>query len=727
MKKILSLVTAAAMLCALSLPAAAESTGTDQRLKTVTQTVKETLDLDTSAYTNFNGNLMENALAPVWSLNWSGAEQNLSISAGEDGRILSYYLSDDSYYQDQDLQDMTFPQGSREAAQKAAQAFLDRVLKKDLETASLEENDSPDALGRTSYSFSGNIQLNGVDSPLWVSLQVRASDNTIIRFTRDDLQSRYIGGVPSGQADVSGTAAGESLKGLLSLRLEYVLNEDGKTASLVYLPNNMDSYYVDAHTGELVNLTELQAKLYQNGTLGGKGAAESASPAADNGALTEAEQSGVEKLAGVLSKEDLDKKLRAIPELGLAGYTLAQASYFVKEKDTDSAQPPVSVSLTYGKQDADGALWRKSVSVDGRTGALKSLWSSIPWDENASRPVDEAAAQRKAEAFLKTYYGQDFSKYGLYQLNDNAGVVVEQRTTDQWQFIYAQQENGYFFPADQYQISISARDGSVSGLYRQKPDQTVTFDSPEGLVSAQEALTAWQSSYESQLSYLAVPVEIDLSQPEYQPLAALGQKWFYALKLGWQITQGTSASGVDAKTGKVIVTDTVPPADTTYSDLEGNWAKDQILRLNSYGIGYNGGRFRPSEGLRQKDMVALLLSVWGYRYDPAQLEGEKADDLYNTAYWRGLLTKAQRNDDKVLTRAEAVKMLLDGAGYSAAAGLRGIYQCAYTDAGSIPTEYYGYAALAQGLGMVRSNGAFAAGRSATRAEAAMMLYNLLNR
>ena len=78
---------------------------------------------------------------------------------------------------------------------------------------------------------------------------------------------------------------------------------------------------------------------------------------------------------------------------------------------------------------------------------------------------------------------------------------------------------------------------------------------------------------------------------------------------------------------------------------------------------------------------------------------------------------------------ETVKLLLDSAGYGEVAALQGIFRCSYSDEGEIPAAYYGYAALAQGMGIVGGDtaGRFAADRTATRQEAAVMLYNYMNR
>lgn len=43
----------------------------------------------------------------------------------------------------------------------------------------------------------------------------------------------------------------------------------------------------------------------------------------------------------------------------------------------------------------------------------------------------------------------------------------------------------------------------------------------------------------------------------------------------------------------------------------------------------------------------------------------------------GILTPEARSDDKILTRGETVKLLLDSAGYGPIARFQGIYRCSY--------------------------------------------------
>ena len=169
------------------------------------------------------------------------------------------------------------------------------------------------------------------------------------------------------------------------------------------------------------------------------------------------------------------------------------------------------------------------------------------------------------------------------------------------------------------------------------------------------------------------------------------------------------------------------PSDDGASEMAKNWLYLQIE-----------GRFA-DDFLLYADTNYLSLSLEEHNERFFSLEegsecfslGEEgaADQLYSYAYDLGLIAPEQRADDTLLTRAEAVKILLDSAGYGEVAALEGIFRCAFADEQEIPAAYYGYAALAQGLGVVGGDGAgrFAAGRTATRQEAAVMLYNYMNR
>ncbi len=711
-------LTAAALAAALCLggPAAYAAGSADAELARVTQTVKSTLSVP-DGYTKFYGEPQQTHLGTFWELNWSGEDGELSVSATNEGKVLSMYQNASVVSVPGSSQNSPhFPALDRAQAQRKAQAFLNKVLTAG-EKAVFSENSSVPSLSGQYRTFRGTIELNGLPSPLSFSVRVRLSDGEVAGFNRDDV-SGYAGSLPAAKTAVSQKDAAAKLKTVLALRLEYVKDKD--KAVLRYLPESRHEYYVDAASGALVDLTELREKLAE---YGGDGAANrfefettSAAPeaAADAGGLTKEELEGVAKLEGVLTAGELDQKARAWTELGLNGFERSAASFAVDREDGT-----VTVQLGYAKKTGDGTA-RRYVTLDAKTGALLSVHGYRPYAENARATLTESSAQAKAEAFLKALWPEQFAKTELY----GDGPAAE-RDGLEYSFQFARKVNGYFFPENSLTVRVDGVDGTILGLSRTF-DEEIAFDSPDGIISMDAAVTAWAGSYPMELAYVEVPVRLDLLGGEAKPLMDAGFSYFNALKPGYGLDWGEDGfSGVDAKTGALTAWERWTQDEMTYSDLSGHWAEAALKELAEYRVGWLGGRARPDAPLTQADLIALMASTDGRFFDS---EEGGADELYRYAYSRGLLTRDQRDDGRQVTRMELVKLLLDSFGLKTAANLQGIYRCDFTDAGELGGNL-GYAALAQGLGMAGgdSAGRFAPNRGASRAEAAVMLWNYMKR
>lgn len=709
----------ATVMC-LGTPAMASGGGADARLTQVTQKVKAVLSVPDS-YTQFYGQPRENYLGTFWELNWSGKDGDLNVTATSQGKVLSMNLNTNSTTGTGGRFDPHFPALNRAQAQEKAQAFLDRVLAPG-ETAVFSDSGNLSSLPSETRSFWGKIQLNGLSSPLTFYVRVRLADGVVTSFNREDV-SQYVGELPGAVSKISQKDAAAKLKGVLALRLEYVL--DGEKAVLRYLPEQRDDYYVDAATGELVNLTQLREKLNDLAEGGGNGAMmdsaapeASAAPSEKNEArveLTEKELEGIAKLEDLLTTEELDQKARAWKQLGLDGFERAGASFTVDKEDT------VSVRLTYAKKAGD-EISRRFVTLDAKTGELLEVYGYDPYDQDAQAKLDQKSAQAKAEAFLKALWPDQFSKTEQYSAD------TAEKGRPSYSFQYAQKQNGYFFPDNSIHVRVNGMDGTILGVSRSF-DEKVVFDSADGLISEADALTAWAGGYPMQLSYIAVPVRLDLLGKEAQPLINAGLTYYNSLKPGYDLSwEENGYSGVNAKTGKLVEWETYAPEDITYEDIKGHWAEAAFTELAEYHVGWQGGKAAPDSPLTQVDLVALLVSADGYTYSPDPDETQ-VDELYRHAYFQGILTKEERADEKQLTRLEMVKMLLNSLGYRTVAGLQGIFRCDFTDAGQIPDAALGYAALAQGLGIVSADsaGRFVPNRTATRAEAATMLWKYMHR
>ncbi len=723
MKKLLSLALAGALLAALALPAAAAEDNAGVRLARVTQLVKDRLELDTEAYENFSGDYSEE-LYVRWSLNWSGEENGLYVEALEDGSILSYQAEEPEINDSSRLDGSfpSFPDGDESACRESAETFLQKVLRED-ESVELETPSGMNGLWRKTYVYRGKILLDGLSSPLNCYISLDAVTGRVIRFWRDYPETVAVGGVPASQAAVAQDQASAALRETLELRLEYVLGtKDSTTARLRYIPEQGDTIYIDAQTGALVNLTELE-ELLDNvknydmdvsapmNTAMGKESGESS-----NDGLSAAEQSGVKDMEGVLPQEKLDALVRAEEAYGLQGYALASASY-TAEKGEDGTAAEVRCVLRYRKTDGED-VYTRNFTVDARTGEVQRVNSSMPWERE--RVLTEEQAAEKAAAFLKSFCPDRAESLERYM--PSAYKPLED--APYYSFQFAQKENGYFFPENMYRIAIDAVNGAVYSLSYDWSDD-ITFDSPEDIISMEEAIDAWMATYDTALAYRLVPQELDAADPVQARLIEQKQTHYYGMRLTYGLEQAEYCAGIDAKTGNGEYQEDEAEDVPGYQDLSGSSAKEDIEKLAQYGIGYQTEAFRPGKSLTQWDLVCLLASLRGWRMDPETDVKEERDSAYYNAYSMGVLTRSERSDNAAVNRGTLVRMLLNAAGYGPAARLEKIYTCTYADRESIAAADIGYAAIAQALGL--AEGTYGGARTATRGEAASMLCRLLER
>lgn len=712
MKRLMAAGIAICMLTSMWSAAAAEETSQNAQLEAVTKQVKAQLEIG-SQYTNFYGQLQDDNLEPYWSLQWEAPGDQVSVDVTKDGVIHRYSRSVDA---DNPRYDGSFspqlPKVTREQAQQAAQNFTRKVLRAG-ETVVFEDRwDGIRPMNTENFYLYGSMYYNGLPTPVSISVNVQASDLSVRYYSRD--AAKRIGSIPSAVPAVSKADAAKLLKGTRELELIYTTQTiNGKPldkAVLRFVPKAADSYFVDAQTGKLINLTELMEQINRDGDSAAGGATASADSSVKEDALTEVEQQGVDLLKDVLNKEALDQKVRLVSELGLSGYTLINAGYTVNQQTKE-----VSCSLRYLKGSGENRVY-KTATVDAKTAKLQSLYTySLTAAEKSASAYSGEAGQKKAAAFLNKYEDDHFAQTALYNTSDFDNRIAS--------YTFAQQSNGYPFPENQFVVGVNRADGTIE-QFSQSWTDGITFDSADNLLDAEQALDAYFNAFEVNLSYLAVPVKLDPNlYPEY---IKAGYSYLYEWRLGYDLAMEDYCYGVDAKSGEVLLANQQKPTGLSYSDVQMT-QYPQAAALAKYGIGFLGGTLRPNKQLTQEDLVALLMSADGYTYDPA-VEGA-LDQLYEAAYNRGLLKRADRAPEKIMNRAALVRTLVACTGYGKTADLPGIYKTSFKDAASISAADLGYIATAQGMGLVRGDekGRFYPNDAATREQAIIVLYNFMTR
>ncbi|MGE4277736.1 MAG: S-layer homology domain-containing protein [Lawsonibacter sp.] len=734
-KKYLSLLLCALLTLGLCTPAFAADESLEEELTRVTLAVKNTISIG-DQYTDFTGNVDDMGALRYWSLNWSDENgDSIRVLATDAGKVMQYSanssgpigpLMSGSF-------DPTFSKISADTAAKAAEKFLSSVLTKD-ESAELTDSDKMAVtLGGSDYTVSAQILLNGIPSPNCARLQVSSETGEVVYFSRDDCYEAYVNDAPSAVPAVSVAAAADTLAGTVNLELQYVLPEDGdgSTAVLRYVPITGGNYYVDAQSGKLVDLSKIWDDLRSdlvNDEAKSASTAAGIDQSADSG-LSDAEQAAIQKLQGVLSQDALDTAARKVTLLGLGRYSLSSASYSM---DQDTGDVTCTINYTRklsfselkdvtSEQYQNGNYQQtKSLTLNAKTGDLLGGWSYRPWYMKDVK-TDLSKLQSTANSFLSFCYPDYADKVALIDDNGNG---------DGTNFHYDRKENGYYYHNNYVEITIDPSDGSVAS-FCDNWDDGLKFQSAAGMVSADTAKSAYCGTYSAWLGYIAYPVSVNVSLPIWKTYADCCGYVAYQYVLGYTYeTDGSTVLGVDAMTGKPIVVQTQKTA-VVYTDITGSFAQKQIEALAAAGIGFgDSSEFKPNANLTQKDMLVLLLNSCGYRFDTADLDREdELESLYSAAWSEGFLIRGNRDPDHIVTRLEMVTAVIDASPYSQAAKLKGIFITSFTDAAQISADSLGYAAIAQGLGIIHGNekGQFCPNATVTRQVAAVILYSYMNR
>ena len=240
-----------------------ESTAaTNERLAKITATVKNLLNLNTDQYSHFTGDLDDNPMYPVWHLFWkdNDSRKSLEIDVTEGGIIKELCRHEPeislSTQEKITLHFPTLPDGKFADAKKTAVAFLRKVLASNESFNFIEQYNNSIF---SDYKFRGFIFKNNLPAGIRFAIDVRCFDNLIISYRRN--QHKIIEELPSPLPKLAEEEAVSLLRNTISLYLEYrKSNEYRSYAVLQYLPKDTDEFYVDAQTGDLVDLTVLLEK-----------------------------------------------------------------------------------------------------------------------------------------------------------------------------------------------------------------------------------------------------------------------------------------------------------------------------------------------------------------------------------------------------------------------------------------------------------------------------------
>jgi hypothetical protein len=725
-KRKIALLLAVIMLTAVFIPvqtfAAADNKGLERAIKLAKEkfTIPEDFKFDYNVYTENDKN--------VWYLNWTSKDDSggsISVRIDDGGVILGY----DSWKPYDYSQPRKLPKVSKQDAKKRADEFLERVNPGVLGSVKYQENNQ-NTLADYTYSFTYTRIFNDIPyynnyASIGVNKDTGEVQNYYLNWT-DGLD------FPSAAGKITVEKAQEAYKNKLGLWMIYRYSYEDEKLKVypVYTTRYDNGYYaVDALTGERLQLQEgyygpyygggMQevAKLEMSRSLGGGAAI----------TLTPEEQKAVEEASKLITAGEAEKIARNLKYLSLTSDYKLQSSNLSRDWP---ARDEFVWYLYFAKEstEKDREYRHTNVTVDAKTGEVKSFYTSLPYNEKDKAKYDKAASKAAVESFLKEFkpvlsgqseYMEDYSPYYPRHASGEAQT--------QYSFRYIRKINGIAFPDNAINVEYSAVHGKVISFNMNWFN--IEFPPVDRAISLDSAYSRLYSDVGMELQYR--PVYQQPSQDK--PLIYSPDNAKPVVKLVYSLTPNLPLY-FDANTGIMLNYDGKPykPVKTAaYTDISGHYAEEKIKVLAEYGIALEGTELKPDSTISQKDFLALISKTMNnYYWQPLTTNStqKEIDAFYSFLIREGVVRQEEKAPGSPITREDAVKYLIRSMKYDKVADIKGIFICSFKDKDQINPDLLGYVAIAGGLNIIDAGSSdFKPKAKLTREDALVMIYNYLQR
>jgi hypothetical protein len=711
------MIMAFILLCAVFMPADGLAQQ-DKGLQQAIERVRGLFDIP-EELSEFDYNVSSDQGQNVWHLNWyskDGMEGNMQVSIGQDGVIRNYYL-----YKPYDGDRIRrFPSVSRSKAQGIAEAFIEKVNPGLLANLRLTEGETPSV---TDYyhRFNYTRMENGI--PFYNdSVNIEVCNET------GEVRSYYYNWTidadfPKADRAVPMQQAQNAYRQSLGLRLIYSYRADGEHYSVnpVYVPVYGSQYCIDAFTGDRVKVQDGYYDVLYNGAK--RMAARDEGAAGGSIILSPVELEAVEKVSKLLSMEEAERMVRSMDELEVTSdYRLDHANLYRDSTFRDEFAWDLSFIKEAREKDNTVRQYYISVTIDARDGGLKGYYRYLPVDADSRSKFDEKEAREAAEEFINAFIPDRFREMEFDMAYE--GGVVPLREGDlpgRYSFRYIRKINDVHFPANNVTLDFDAVNGKVVSFRLEWYD--IDFPSVDDVVDIDQV-------YGNLFGQVGLELQYKYSYPDrqlvdYRPYTKPEILLVYGLKPGKPVN-------FDAYTGQMLDYNGKPYKESdaaVYTDIDGHYAEEQITALAEYGISLQGSEFLPDSFILQKDYLILIARAFSYYYrDSRQDEQKELEQLYNYLIMEGVIKKEEKAPESFVTREQSVMFMIRALKYNKVADLSGIFTTTFKDEKAIDPALIGYVAIAKGMGIVSgAGGYFYPTDNLTRAQAAVMIYNYLNR
>lgn len=674
---------------------AAESSG----LESAILSAKARIDIPTEC-TEFSSQTRSDDNTTVYQLEWrtgedSDTQKSCSVSITDKGDIINYNLYEERDYYSYSS-DAKFAKLTAEEYINIAKDWLFKVNPKwEAEMPSDKILCSELNIYGETVSVTFERYINGLpfcgDTAY---VQIDKENGTV---TGMSANYTYADNIPSADKVIFMEEAEKKFLEASPMEIRYTENEDNK-AVLIYVPKNA-YYQIDALTGE-----EFDRFIYGYSSGGGAGGSNTKAEAAeDSGRLSEEEIKNLEEIESLLSIEKLRAAAESIKNIGMENMEYVSCSYVLQNSYMvhNKTDEPRSYTAKLGyapKNNKDNYYGGLYIDLDAKSGELIRLYNNIYHktdDEDEKPKVNYASAHQLAEDFIRNYGG---------------GIIDSVKTPDgesekdslYYYLNFQRYENDIPFSQNYASICVDGKTGYIKSYYKNW-DADMEFESPDGIISPQQAGEALMDKVGLKLSY-------QKKAGDSKTVPEIGM--VYELNSGSTYYIGAKSGECTDYRGNVYKVEEL----RLPNDISGHYAEDRIKRLienRALSLSGDADSFRPDEYITVAEFSEMMDTVFGRRI----------------AVWARNIKDRKVSDDSNTSREAAADIMASAAGFGEAAKLKDIYVTGFEDEADIDADKLGAVAIIKGLGVMSGdeNNYFNPKAFLTRADAAIMLYNYLAR
>ena len=677
--------------------------------------VKSLIDIDEDIYTVFNYNSSYSNYITreglVWSFNWSGSADRkysyIYASATEDGILLDYYKYS------QEGKDFGLAVISKADAVVIADEFIKKANPYTYQWYRAEK-DIYVNINNREYSLVYYAESDGYQftvAQLYVRVNKFTGEVTSYGTTNID-PGRFKFDDTANIISESEAVAAYAEK--IGLSLEYASYFDYETGDVsvfpVYKFNAYNDRFISAVSGDVVEYVydratgsdeaESSQKAPSPSMAESSMAADSNSGGSSRASFSAAEIAASEKVSSFISSELALQKLLDAAGLGDLDTKDFDEQYIRLDRDyVNRNRFCYNINLySYGTQEArESAIYYIYGRVDAETGRVINF--DLGFDSGAIGSAQEAEYTEEqvfeaVETFLKREAPGELPKMALENVYAPGADPYAYRGS-YYYYQYVRYENEVPFKSNGVNVAFDAGLGRITS-YNLNWFDNVSFPDVSGVLPAEDALSAF--------------VEITGCKLLYTTTGKGNAALVYQFSTGDYLDPFTGAA-IDYSGAPRIET----AAQTDYDDIAGHWCEDVVRRLADNGIVMWSGAFEPDKTMTQFEFLQFLMRIepyYYYGYSPAMFFADRNIDI-------------KIDDDKIITKQDAAWIITQYLGYAKLAEQPEWFIYPFSD--DVSDDFKGCVTICYMLGIISGDGAgsFGAYDNITRAQAAMMLYNLI--